>query len=172
MHHSNGGTQTNDVGHKSCVEVHSRLTRVVPAGWQIRLGLYTENKKNKNANHKVNVLNSVKMVHCQKHRTKSNHCQFSMLHVMCQSRANKRGSIVDSTLKAGSQYTQTRRCSVQAVVRLSTGTELNPILATALRPCRINGCVYCEPALKYGSSETTLMGKLSFTPDTICLNYS
>ncbi len=27
------------------------------------------------------------------------------------------------------------------------GIHLNPILATALRPCRVNGCVYCEPAL-------------------------
>ncbi len=30
--------------------------------------------------------------------------------------------------------------------QLYEGIDLNPILATALQPCRVNSCVYCEPA--------------------------
>ncbi len=50
-------------------------------------------------------------------------------------------------LKVGSQYTQTR-CSVGVVAQLYAEIDLNPILATALRPCYVNGCMYCEPALE------------------------
>ncbi len=49
-------------------------------------------------------------------------------------------------LKAGSQYTQTRR-SVGGVLRFLSRMDLSSIPATALRPCRVNVCVYCEPAL-------------------------
>ncbi len=39
------------------------------------------------------------------------------------------------------EYTRTRRS------RLYARIDLNPILATVLRPCRVNSCVYCEPTL-------------------------
>ncbi len=46
--------------------------------------------------------------------------------------------------KGGSQYMQTRR----SVGGCRAGIDLSSIPATALEPCRINGFVYCEPALK------------------------
>ncbi len=48
---------------------------------------------------------------------------------------------------AGSQYTQTHRSvGGGAVARFYARMDLSSIPATALRPCRVNGCVYCEPA--------------------------
>ncbi len=41
------------------------------------------------------------------------------------------------------QYTQTGR-SVGGCRATYAGIDLNTILATTLRPCRVNGCVYCE----------------------------
>ena len=32
MHHSNGGAEANDVGHKPSVEVYTTFARVIPEG--------------------------------------------------------------------------------------------------------------------------------------------
>ncbi len=42
------------------------------------------------------------------------------------------------------------------VMRLYAGIDLNPILATALRPCCINSCVYCEPTFSLAVSSDSI----------------
>ncbi len=51
--------------------------------------------------------------------------------------------LCDSILKAVSQYASL--CG-GVVARFYARIDLSSIPATALRPCRVNGCVYCEPA--------------------------
>ncbi len=44
--------------------------------------------------------------------------------------------------------TQTRRSvGGWSAILFYAGIDLSSILVTALRQCRVNGCVYCEPAL-------------------------
>ncbi len=44
------------------------------------------------------------------------------------------------------EFANASLCGGQFYARM----DLSTIPATALRPCRVNGCVYCEPALVKG----------------------
>ncbi len=59
-----------------------------------------------------------------------------------------------ATLANGEQFTKLDMSQAYLQLQLeepyvTCTVDLNPILATALRPCRVNGCMYCEPAFIY-----------------------